>query len=336
MDLAETLFFKSELMKFQRRSLIKLFGLSVLSPLAASSCSLNRSKDLSVSGPQVLTTWNHGVANKIALDSMNEGMTLSDSLVKAISHVENDPKDQSVGYGGRPDEDGTVTLDACIMDENGECGSVTYIQDIKNPIEAARLVKDYSPHVILSGAGAQKFALAHGMQLTDLLSPESRMQYQEWKRKGAKYKTEANIENHDTIGMLCRNKEGNIAGGCSTSGMAFKSAGRVGDSPIIGAGLYVDNRIGASTATGLGEIVLKNLSTFLVVELMRNGKSPQDACVEAIQRIIASYKIKKDQVGLIAINKVGEIGAASILPGFFYSYTDQKEIVVNEAVSYYD
>ncbi len=323
-------------MKYQRRSLLKLFSLSILAPLSSTSCDETTPKKLPKVGLQVLTTWRHPIATNKALKSLIRGKSLSNAIVTGISHVENDPEDQSVGFGGRPDADGNVTLDACIMDEAGKCGSVTYLKNIKNPIEVARLVKDHSPHVILSGDGAQQFAVRMGMEKEELLTEKSNNEYQAWKKEGSTFSTKANIENHDTIGMLCRDHEGNLAGGCSTSGLAFKTPGRVGDSPIIGAGLYVDNEIGASTATGLGEIVLKNLSTFLVVEFMRNGKTPQEACIEAIRRITKKYDFKNDQVGLIAINKNGEIGAASILPGFFYSFRDQNELVVNEAVSYYN
>ncbi len=257
-----------------------------------------------------------------------------DALEAGIRHVEADPEDQSVGYGGRPDRDGEVTLDACIMDSEGNAGSVTYLKQIMHPISVARLVMEKTPHVILSGQGAQEFALNQGFKKQNLLTEASKNEYNEWLKK-AKYKPMPNIENHDTIGMLVKDKFSNLSGGCSTSGMAYKLAGRVGDSPIIGAGLYVDNEYGAVTATGVGELMLKSCAAFLATENMRSGMSPEEACKAAIKRIASKYDVTEAQVALIAINKDGLTGAYSSLPGFVYAKTDVNRTDILESKSYY-
>ena len=197
------------------------------------------------------------------------------------------------------------------MDHNGNCGSVCFLQNIKHPISVARKVMDETPHVILAGDGALQFALSKGFQKENLLTPQSKLDWEEWKKEG-EYKPIINVENHDTIGMLAIDQHGNISGACTTSGLAYKLAGRVGDSPIIGAGLYIDNEIGGAVATGMGEAVLKSLGTFLVVELMRQGRSPEQACKEAIERIMKKQNYKEFQVGYVAVNKKGEYGLSLI------------------------
>lgn len=231
---------------------------------------------------------------------------------------EEDPKNTSVGYGGFPDQDGIVSLDACIMDEKGNYGSVVFLQNIVHAISVARKVMEETPHVLLAGRGAEEFAVSKGFKRDNLLTETSQKAWEEWKIK-SEYKPIINIENHDTIGMLVIDKNGNLSGGCTTSGMAFKMHGRVGDSPIIGSGLFVDNEVGAATATGVGEEVLKTVGSFLIVELMRQGKSPQEACEKAIERIMHKQKDRRDfQVGYIAVNKKGEVGSFSIHEGFNY------------------
>ena len=224
---------------------------------------------------------------------------------------------QSVGKGGLPDRDGNVTLDACIMNDIGNCGAVVYLQNITHAISVARKVMEDTPHVMLAGKGAEEFAYSQGFQKENLLTEASEKAWEEWKIK-SEYKPIINIENHDTIGMLAIDKNGNISGACTTSGLAYKMAGRVGDSPIIGSGLFVDNEVGAAVATGLGEEVVKTVGSFLVVELMRQGKSPQEACEEAIKRIVSkpNSDYKNFQVGYIALNKKGETGSYSIHKGF--------------------
>ena len=225
---------------------------------------------------------------------------------------EADPNVITVGKGGIPDASGKVTLDACIMNKEGNYGAVVCMQNIIHPISVARKVMEDTPHVILAGMGAEQFAVTVGFKREDLLTEASKKAWEEWKVK-SEYKPIINIENHDTIGMLAIDKKGDISGGCTTSGLAYKMAGRVGDSPIIGSGLFIDNEIGGATATGLGEEVLKTVGSFLIVELMRQGRTPQEACEEAIGRIIKKSPNYEDfQVGYIAVNKAGETGMYSI------------------------
>jgi len=281
--------------------------------------------------PLVISTWNHGIpANEEAWKILKSGGSALDAAEKGVMVVEADPKIHSVGYGGKPDRDGHVTLDACIMDHNGNCGSVCFLEDIMHPVSVARLVMEQTPHVMLAGDGARQFALEHGFVKTNLLTPESEKDWQQWKEK-SHYNPRANSENHDTIGMLVLDNEGKIAGACTTSGMAYKIHGRVGDSPVIGAGLYVDGKVGGAVATGHGEYVMKTLGSFLVVELMRQGMDPMTACKEAINRIqdMASGH-GEVQVGLLAITNEGEFGAFSLKPGFNYAlYADDENTLID-------
>jgi N4-(beta-N-acetylglucosaminyl)-L-asparaginase len=203
------------------------------------------------------------------------------------------------------------------MDENGNCGSVAFLQDIMHPVSVARAVMEKTPHVMLVGEGALQFALSQGFERKKLLTEKSENAWREWTKK-SEYKPLINVENHDTIGILALDSNGKLSGACTTSGMAYKMHGRVGDSPIIGAGLYVDNEVGAATATGLGEEVIRVVGCHLVVELMRQGKSPQEACRLAVERIIKKNpeRAKTLQVGFLALNTKGETGAFSIQPGF--------------------
>jgi len=281
--------------------------------------------------PLVISTWDFGFnANTVAWKLMSAGGRALDAVEEGIRVIEADADNMSVGIGGLPDREGIVTLDACIMDENGRAGSVTFLREIVHPISIARLVMEKTPHVMLSGDGALQFALENGFERQNLLTDKARKAWEEWKVK-SHYQPVINIENHDTVGLLVRDQKCNISGGCSTSGLAFKMHGRVGDSPIIGAGLYVDNEVGAAVATGLGELVMRTLSSFLVVELMRNGATPQEACQEAIQRIAKKNPDFKDyQVGLIALNKTGQIGAFALQAGFRYAIHDQS---LNEVIN---
>ena len=285
--------------------------------------------DKKVNKPIVLSTWNFGIqANGAAWEVLKNNGRALDAVEAGVKIPEGDPKERSVGYGGRPDRDGKVTLDACIMDEFSNIGSVACLQHIKHPISVARLVMEKTPHVMLVGDGALQFALSQGFKKENLLVEESEKEWKEW-LKTSKYKPIANIENHDTIGMIALDAHGNLSGACTTSGMAFKMHGRVGDSPIIGAGLYVDNEIGAATATGHGEEVIRIAGCHLVVELMRQGKSPQKACEEAVARIVKLTKnrgkeLKDIQVGFIALNKKGEYGAYCVQGGFNYAVNDNS------------
>lgn len=277
--------------------------------------------------PIVLSTWRFGIeANAAAWEILKINGRALDAVEAGVKIPEGDPKERSVGYGGRPDRDGRVTLDSCIMDENANIGSVACLEYIKHPIAVARAVMEKTPHVMLVGDGALQFALEQGFTKENLLVEESEKEWKEW-LKTSQYKPLANIENHDTIGMIALDANGNLSGACTTSGMAFKMHGRVGDSPIIGAGLYVDNEIGAATATGHGEEVIRISGCHLVVELMRQGKSPQKACEEAVDRIVKLTKnrnknLKDIQVGFIALNKQGEYGSYCIQGGFNYAVQD--------------
>ena len=280
-----------------------------------------------INKPIVLSTWRFGIeANEAAWEVLkNKGRAL-DAVEAGVKIPEGNPNERSVGYGGRPDRDGRVTLDACIMDEFSNIGSVACLEYIKHPISVARLVMEKSPHVMLVGEGALQFALEKGFKKENLLTEESEKEWKEW-LKTSEYLPKANIENHDTIGMIALDAQGNLSGACTTSGMAFKMHGRVGDSPIIGAGLFVDNEIGAATATGHGEEVIRVVGCHLVVELMRQGKSPQKACEEAVTRIVKQIKnrgkeLKDIQVGFIALNKNGEYGSYCVQGGFNYAVHD--------------
>ena len=269
--------------------------------------------------PMVISTWNHGLAaNEAAMQRLKNGGKAIDAVEEGVKVPEADPESTSVGYGGLPDRDGHVTLDACIMDHNGNCGAVSFLEHIKHPISVARKVMDETPHVMLSGKGALDFAIKQGFPKEDLLTEKSRQRWEEWKKE-AQYKPIINVENHDTIGLLALDKNGDISGACTTSGLSWKMHGRVGDSPIIGAGMFVDNEVGGCCATGMGEAVMKTLGSFLVVELMRQGASPQEACEEAIARIVKNQNFKDMQIGYLAINKKGEHGAYAVHPHFNYA-----------------
>lgn len=323
-------------MSITRRYFHKLLGTVISVPLVSTCSGSEKVNEIRISKTEnlVLSTWNNQKANNTAINLLKENDQLLTAIEKGINSVEADPKDMSVGYGGRPDRDGNVTLDACIMDHNGHAGSVTYLQNYMHPISVARKVLEKTSHVILSGDGAAKFAKEQGFKSQDLLTDKSRAEYREWLKKGI-YSPKVNVERHDTIGMIASDRNNNLSGGCSTSGLSYKIAGRVGDSPIIGAGLYVDNDYGCATATGLGELVLENCSTFLIVELIRQGLSPQKACEEAINRIVKRNNTENIQVGVIAMDKNKNIGAFSIQSGFNFVKSIDTETVLIEANSYY-
>lgn len=296
-----------------------------------------------LNNPIVISTWDFGkAANVAAWEILKKGGRAVDAVEAGVRIPEADETNQSVGYGGLPDRDGRVTLDACIMDEFYNCGSVMCLENIMHPISVARLVMDKTPHIILAGDGALQFALANGFKKENLLTQASEKAWKEW-LKTAKYEPVKNIENqlydknkgpmpgglknHDTIGMLAIDAAGNFGGACTTSGMAYKIHGRVGDSPVIGAGLYVDNEIGAATATGVGEEVIRIVGAHLIVELMRQGYSPEAACKEGVERIIKRNpaKAKEVQVGFLALNKKGEFGAYCLQKGFTYAVRNNNE-----------
>jgi N4-(beta-N-acetylglucosaminyl)-L-asparaginase len=341
-----------------RRNFIKRTLAAVPVLTALSSCMSNSDKE--TNKPIVISTWDSGLAvNKVAWETLSQGGISIDAVERGANSIEN-TINCCVGLGGNPDRDGFVTLDACIMDDKYNCGSVAFLQHIKNPISVARKIMEITPHVMLVGDGAFKFALQHGFaNEPDNLSDEADAEYRKWLIK-SDYKPEINIEhqqnktkkgidnvpqkfdngnyNHDTMGLIAMDVYGNLSGACTTSGMGFKMHGRVGDSPIIGGGLYVDNEVGGATSSGQGEEVIRICGTHLVVELMRSGKKPKDACKIAVERLVKinPEKAKTFQVGFLAMNKNGEYGAFSVQPGFSFSVRDNKnEGLVLKADSYF-
>jgi len=320
----------------------------------------------SVNKPLVVSTWDFGVpANKAAWAVLSTGGRSVDAVEAGVRVPEADTKNHTVGRAGYPDRDGHVTLDASIMDEFGNCGAVAAMEFIAHPISVARRVMEKTPHVLLVGEGATQFAVEQGFAREQLLTPESREAWQKWLKSSQGYKPVPNRENmlsspdantpgtsgdktlgtpggagnHDTIGMLALDQHGNLAGACTTSGMAWKMRGRVGDSPIIGAGLYVDNDVGAATSTGVGEEVIRIVGSHLVVELMRQGRTPDQACREAVGRIVKNQpkKSKEIQVGFLAINKNGEYGSFALQKGFTYAvHSERIPNKLFECKSYYD
>lgn len=301
--------------------------------------------------PVVISTWDAGLeANKAAWKILGVGGRALDAVEQGVMVTEAS-QNCCVGLGANPDRDGFVTLDACIMDEFANCGSVAFLERIKHPISVARRIMEKTPHVMLVGSGAQQFAIAEGFTLEEQkLSPDAQRSYNDWLKK-SEYKPVINIENrapkqagkgdhgpyapvrfengewnHDTIGMVAMDANGNLSGSCTTSGMGFKMRGRLGDSPIIGAGLFVDNEVGACTATGQGEDVIRVAGSHSVVEMMRHGLSPEEACKKIVERIvkIKGEKVKDIQVAFLALNKKGETGAFAIHKGFSYAIKNNK------------
>lgn len=311
-----------------RRNFLNKLGLGSAALLAAPNLFASQSNEKGLNKtnfapPIVISTWNHGIeANADAIKVLNAGGSALNAVEKGVHVVEADADNHSVGIGGYPDASGKVTLDASIMDHLGNAGAVCYLEDIVHPISVARKVMEETPHVMLSGEGALEFAVKQGFERQELLTPKMQKLWKKW-AETAEYKPEVNFENHDTIGLLALDNDKHLAGACTTSGMAYKLPGRVGDSPIIGAGLFVDGEVGAATATGMGELMMKTLGSFLIVELMRNGHSAQEACEIAIKRIWDRYSDDQDskffQVGYLALSKDGDIGAYAILPGFQYA-----------------
>ena len=318
-----------------RRSFIKSTGVASL------GIGLNINKTFSnsikqINKPIVVATWDVKNATKKAWEILSTNGNSLDAVEQGCRVEEANENGQSVGIGGLPDREGNVTLDACIMDFTGNCGSVVYLKDIKHAISVARLVMEKTPHVMLAGDGAKKYALSMGFNEENLLTEKSKKDWIKWKKE-EEYNPIINIENHDTIGMLAMDEKQNISGACTTSGLAYKMQGRVGDSPIIGSGLFIDNEIGGAVATGLGEEVIKTVGSFLVVELMRQGYSPDDACKIAIDRIVKKpgSNYKNFQVGYVALNKMGQSGSYSIQKGFSITRFDNNGNI-NLDSQYYD
>lgn len=318
-----------------RKRFLQLTSLSA--PMLASLKSL-ASVGPAINKPIVVATWAPNVkANAEAWKILGNGGRALDAVEAGVKVPEADPSDISVGYGGLPDRDGKVTLDACIMDEMGNIGSVMALEKIMHAVSVARLVMEKTPHVQIAGEGALQLALANGFKEMNLLTPNSERTWKDWLKESKynpmtipdmlksssmkeEYMWPAVALNHDTIGMIAMDNNNNLSGACTTSGMAYKMHGRVGDSPIIGAGLYVDNEVGAATSTGVGEEVVRICGSHTVVELMRQGHSPEIACKKAVERMIKlrGQKAKELQVGFIAINKRGEHGGYAIQKGFNY------------------
>ncbi|MBL7752976.1 MAG: N(4)-(beta-N-acetylglucosaminyl)-L-asparaginase [Chitinophagaceae bacterium] len=328
----------------QRRRFIQL--LSAGTPALLSSDLLN-AKSTSDSGPVVISTWEPNTkANETAWNTLQQTQNTLDAVHQGVMIPEADPEDTSVGYGGLPDRDGKVTLDACIMDHLGNIGSVMGLEQIRHASSVARLVMEKTPHVQLVGEGALQFALDNGFKAENLLTEKAEKAWKEWLKTSnydplhTVHEIEKRIEkNHDTIGMLAMNSTGDISGACSTSGMAFKMRGRVGDSPIIGSGLYVNNKIGAATATGVGEEVVRICGAHTIVEAMRYGYTPQQACKLALERLIelkGEKHAQTIQIGFIALHKSGEIGCYSMLPNFTMAVRDQEGAYVIKAKSIFE
>lgn len=273
--------------------------------------------------PKMISTWSHGLpANEAGWKAFEQGGTSLDMVELGARHTESDATNRSVGIGGMPDCEGHVTLDACIMNWESKCGSVGYLEGIAHPITVARHVMENTQHVMLVGAGAKQYALKHGFETIKTPLPEVKKEWEKWKKEQAKIakKPVINHENHDTIGLLAMDAQGRISGACTTSGWAYKLPGRLGDSPIIGAGLFIDQEVGGAVATGLGEAIIRIGGAHTVVELMRNGKSAQAACEEAVQRIIRKHSdLTGLQCAFIAIDKFGNVGAHSVYNGFNYA-----------------
>ena len=307
-----------------RRKFIKLSALGSAAVITSSTAasSLEKSEHIHskvATKPIVISTWKHGMAaNEAAWKILSKNGSALDAVETGVRVTESDPNNMSVGLGGLPDREGKVTLDACIMDHENKCGAVAFLQDIENPISVARKVMEDTKHVMLVGKGAKQFALEKGFKETNLLTENAKKLWEDWKKK-SKYEPIINSENHDTIGLLALDENGDLSGACTTSGMAYKLHGRVGDSPIIGAGLFVDNEVGAACATGVGEAVIRIAGSAIVVELMRS-MSPDEACKTAVNRIIKKHKdIAGLQVGFLALNKNGEYGGYSVYSGFNYA-----------------
>lgn len=335
---------------FNRRKFIHSSVLSSIGVFIGKIAAGQTSRQIVTGKPVVISTWDAGLeANKAAWQVLSNGGRALDAVEKGVMVTEAS-KNCCVGLGANPDRDGFVTLDACIMDEFSNCGSVAFLERIKHPISVARKVMEKTPHVMLVGSGAQQFAVAEGFPLEEQkLSPEAQAAYSDWLKKSEYHPPSINVENktghgpfapfkldngewnHDTIGMVAMDTKGNLSGSCTTSGAGFKMRGRLGDSPIIGAGLFVDNEVGACTATGQGEDVIRVAGSHTVVELMRQGISPEEACKNAVERImrIKGEKAKDIQVAFLAVNKKGEVGAFSIHKGFSYAIktNDREELV---------
>jgi N4-(beta-N-acetylglucosaminyl)-L-asparaginase len=301
-------------MNMSRRNFVRRAALGLAAGAAAAGAQAAPEKGET---PLVISTWPFSKpANDAALKILRDGGSILDAVERGIWLTEDAAPNNSVGLGGRPNAAGFVQLDSCIMFGPGhKAGSVAALEGIRHPISAARRVMEKSPHVMLAGEGARVFALEQGLESIPV---DDRELYEKWRQKrGAQQPKKP--DNHDTIALLALGADGTIAGGCSTSGLAGKLPGRVGDSPIIGSGLYVDNDVGAAGATGVGENVMRYCATFMIVEFMRQGLSPQEAIVKTIQRIVQSERRDDLHINFIALDKHGRYGAAGTDISFKYA-----------------
>jgi isoaspartyl peptidase/L-asparaginase-like protein (Ntn-hydrolase superfamily) len=314
--------------RFLKTSAAGTAGLIVGCGLRGEPAPLSAAGNLARSaGSVVLSTWRHGLpANARAMEVLAQGGPVLDAVMEGVAVVEGDFSNRSVGLGGLPDRDGLVTLDACLMDHRGRAGAVAFLQGFRHPIMVARAIMEHTPHVMLVGAGAERWAAENGFQREPQPDiPEVRKAWQDWLRSG-EYAPKANIENHDTISMVAVDANGILAGSCTTSGLAWKVHGRVGDSPIIGAGLYVDGEVGAACATGVGELVMRTVGSHAVVEMMAVGVEPEEACRRVVQRILARNPgLRDQQVGMLALRRDGVHGSWSIHPGFNFALSREGE-----------
>ncbi len=315
-----------------RRRFLKSVGLGSLASMAIPGISNSASPPSQV---KFVSTWSHGrVANKVALKAYKDSSDILSAVENGVRVIESEADGRSVGLGGLPDRSGRVTLDASIMRGNGACGAVGALYNIEHPISVARKIMEDSPHVMLVGDGARQYALQNGFPDKELLTDETRRDYENWKAKEKPDLPPVNHENHDTIGLLGIDPQGKMAGACTTSGWAYKIPGRLGDSPIIGSGLFVDDEVGAASATGLGETIIQVSGSHLVVELMRGGKSPKEACREAARRITKKFSKWKSgdvQAAFIAMRNDGEVGAFAIKKGFQYAVQEGEKTDLMDA-----
>ncbi len=284
--------------------------------------------------PIVVATWDNQKAVAAAAEILRSGGSALDAVEAGARVPEADPNDTSVGLGGRPDARGRVTLDACVMDEKGRAGSVVFVQNFLHPVSIARAVMEKTPHVILAGAGAEEFAEKNGFEKAVLLTKDSEEAWKKWletDKNREQWGPKATTEQHDTIGILAIDAAGRISGACTTSGAAFKLPGRVGDSPVIGAGLFVDGAVGAATCSGMGELMLRNLTSFLIVELMRSGLDPQAACESALRRMGEKEDLKKELVAVCAVDKWGRVGSFSSKKGFKTTVFEKEQTTVSDS-----
>ena len=285
--------------------------------------------------PCFVSTWPFGKpANDIALGTLQSGKSVLDAVEQGIRSVEADVSNTSVGAGGTPNAAGVVQLDACIMYGPGhQAGSVAGIEGILHPISVARAVMEKTRHVMLVGQGARDFAIENGFEQANLLTDDRRTAWEKWRAEQNKQPAGSKADNHDTIALIGVAADGTVAGGCSTSGLGYKLPGRVGDSPILGSGLYVDNEVGGAGATGTGENVMRYCATFMIVEAMRHGMSPQAACVAAIRRISRRdpRDISELHINFVAIDKQGNVGAAGTDKEFRYAVTDGRSSSIIDA-----